>query len=140
MMTKSSIQKFRQVKPPTPIAKLKNKKIALFVPCYIDQLYPEVGMASYRFLQRYIPHLEVPEGQTCCGQPMMNSGYFKSASQVGCYLSEIFLDYDYIVCPSASCASMVRHHLVDVMGGQQKNNSRDKKQMEKIIQVASRFL
>ncbi|MGD8316502.1 MAG: heterodisulfide reductase-related iron-sulfur binding cluster, partial [Myxococcales bacterium] len=49
-------------------------KVALFVPCYLDLLYPEVGMATLELLEKQGIEVEYPEAQTCCGQPMANTG------------------------------------------------------------------
>ena len=48
--------------------------VGLFIPCYIDQLYPQVGLATLELLERYGYQVEFPEAQTCCGQPMANTG------------------------------------------------------------------
>ncbi len=50
-------------------------KIALFVPCYIDQFYPQVAIATLELLEKFGMEVSVPEKQTCCGQPMANSGF-----------------------------------------------------------------
>ncbi len=50
-------------------------KIGLFIPCYVDQFYPKVGIATYELLQKLGCDVHFPMGQTCCGQPMANSGY-----------------------------------------------------------------
>ena len=49
-------------------------KVGLFVPCYVDALYPEAGVATYKLLKHYGLDVGYPEKQTCCGQPMANSG------------------------------------------------------------------
>ena len=50
-------------------------KVALFIPCYVDHFYPNVGMATVAVLEHFGVQAEFPESQTCCGQPMANSGY-----------------------------------------------------------------
>jgi L-lactate dehydrogenase complex protein LldE len=85
-------------------------KIGLFVPCYIDQLYPQVGMATLRVLQHLGLDVEFPEEQTCCGQPMANAGCAESARPLAERFLEIFGKYDQVVAPSGSCVSMVRNH------------------------------
>lgn len=84
--------------------------VALFVPCYIDQFYPDVAVATLELLEQLGVDVEYPEGQTCCGQPMANTGCSQDAAPVARRLVEIFADYDAVVCPSGSCASMIRHH------------------------------
>ncbi len=82
--------------------------VGLFVPCYVDALYPEVGVATYKLLKHYGLDVEYPERQTCCGQPMANAGFEQmSDNLVGSY-EELFAKYDYVVAPSASCAAYIR--------------------------------
>ena len=85
-------------------------KVALFIPCYVDQFYPQVGMATVRVLEHFGVEHEFPEGQTCCGQPMANSGCMPEAKPLAEKYIDVFDGYDHIVAPSGSCVSMVRHH------------------------------
>ncbi len=84
--------------------------VGLFVPCYIDQLYPDVGLATVELLERFDCRVEFPEAQTCCGQPMANAGLTDYARPLATRFVEIFKSYDYVVCPSGSCTAMVRAH------------------------------
>jgi L-lactate dehydrogenase complex protein LldE len=84
--------------------------VGLFVPCYIDQLYPQVGMATVELLERFGVEVEFPEAQTCCGQPMANAGCTAAAEPLAHRFVEIFAPYEYAVAPSGSCVAMVRHH------------------------------
>ena len=83
-------------------------KIGLFVPCYVDALYPEVGVSTYRLLKSLGLDVEYPEKQTCCGQPMGNAGFEHQAEPLAKKFDELFAGYDYVVAPSASCAAYVR--------------------------------
>lgn len=83
-------------------------KIGLFVPCYVDALYPEVGVSTYRLLKSLGLDVEYPERQTCCGQPMGNAGFERMAVPLAEKYDALFRDYDYVVAPSASCAAYVR--------------------------------
>lgn len=85
-------------------------KVALFVPCYVDLAYPEVAMATLDLLEKLGIEVDYPEAQTCCGQPMANSGCDDDARPVAEHFVNTFSGYEYIVCPSGSCTSMVRHH------------------------------
>ena len=78
-------------------------KIALFIPCYINALYPQVGEASYRLLRSLGLDVDYPLEQTCCGQPMANAGYERDAQPLAERMEELFAGYDYVVGPSASC-------------------------------------
>lgn len=88
-------------------------RIGLFIPCYVDQFYPKVAIATYELLQKLGCEVSFPMGQTCCGQPMANSGYEHLTK--GCDTNFIanFIDFDYIVCPSGSCVLHVKEHLHD---------------------------
>ncbi|MFZ1863855.1 MAG: (Fe-S)-binding protein [Polyangiales bacterium] len=85
-------------------------KVALFIPCYVDLVYPEVGMATLELLEKQGIEVEYPEAQTCCGQPMANTGCLSDARPVAEHFVKTFSGYEYIVCPSGSCTSMVRNH------------------------------
>ena len=85
-------------------------KVALFITCLADNLYPQVGEAVVRILNRCGVRVEFPEAQTCCGQPAFNSGYAGEARAVGRTLLDAFADADYVVSPSGSCSGMVRHY------------------------------
>ena len=87
--------------------------VALFVPCYIDQFYPDVAIATLELLEQLGVDVEYPEGQTCCGQPMANTGCTEDARPVARRFVEMMADYDAVVCPSGSCAAMVRHHYAE---------------------------
>jgi len=83
-------------------------KIGLFIPCYVDALYPEVGVSTYKLLKSLGLDVEYPEKQTCCGQPMGNAGFERMAVPLAEKYEELFKGYDYVVAPSASCAAYVR--------------------------------
>ena len=84
--------------------------VALFVPCYIDQFYPDVAIATLELLERLGVEVDYPEAQTCCGQPMANTGCDSDAEPVARRFVDIFGEYDAVVCPSGSCTAMIRHH------------------------------
>ena len=92
-------------------------KVGLFVPCYIDQLYPEVGLATVAVLERHGVDLEYPEGQTCCGQPMANSGCGDDTAPLARRFLELFRGYDHVVAPSGSCVAMVRNQYREYLDG-----------------------
>ncbi|WP_182865081.1 (Fe-S)-binding protein [Rhodopirellula sp. JC639] len=84
--------------------------VALFVPCYIDQLYPDVAIATLELLERLGVDVEYPDDQTCCGQPMANTGCDADTAPVARRFVDLFADFEAVVCPSGSCVSMVRNH------------------------------
>ena len=86
-------------------------KVALFIPCYIDAFFPDVGIATLELLERFGCSVAYPLGQTCCGQPMANSGCQDDAAGVERHFVRTFAGFDWIVTPSGSCAHHVREHL-----------------------------
>jgi L-lactate dehydrogenase complex protein LldE len=82
--------------------------IALFIPCYIDQFYPQIGQSTARLVTRFGGPAVFPLEQTCCGQPAFNSGYWGEARRVIRHFCEVFRPYRWIVCPSGSCTAMCR--------------------------------
>ena len=83
-------------------------RVALFVPCYIDAFFPEVGVATLELLERLGCEVEYPFDQTCCGQPMANSGCQAEAAATERNFVANFKGYDHVVCPSGSCVNHVR--------------------------------
>jgi L-lactate dehydrogenase complex protein LldE len=90
-------------------------KVALFVPCYVDQLAPQTAWAAVEVLERHGCEVILPREQTCCGQPLANAGYAVDAAPIAKHFLDVFEGYDHIVAPSASCVAMVRKHYHDVI-------------------------
>lgn len=86
-------------------------KVGLFIPCYIDAFFPEVGVATLELLEKLGCEVGYPIDQTCCGQPMANSGCEDDAAGVEAHFVECFKDFDIVVGPSASCVNHVRYNL-----------------------------
>ncbi|WP_026962603.1 (Fe-S)-binding protein [Alicyclobacillus herbarius] len=89
-------------------------KVALFVTCLADSLYPQVAEAMVRVLHHLGVQVEFPEAQTCCGQPAFNSGYAEEARVVARTLLDAFRSYEYVVSPSGSCCGMIHHYYPDL--------------------------
>jgi L-lactate dehydrogenase complex protein LldE len=85
-------------------------RIGLFVTCLTDTLFPDTGKAVVTVLERLGHQVEFPRQQACCGQMHFNTGYRKQALPMARNLVSAFADYEAIVTPSASCASMVREY------------------------------
>jgi len=83
-------------------------KVSLFVPCFVDQLLPQVAADTVRVLRRIGCLVTFPQDQTCCGQVGFNSGYWDEARPCAERFLRVFQDAQYIVCPSGSCCTMVR--------------------------------
>ena len=84
--------------------------IGLFIPCYIDQFYPQAAIATLELLEKLEVEVVYPKQQTCCGQPMANSGYENTAWDVARRFVQNFKNFDYIVTPSGSCALHVKEN------------------------------
>lgn len=89
-------------------------RVGLFVPCFVDAFFPDVGVATLELLERLGIDVEYPEGQTCCGQPLANAGAQREAAGAEALFVASFADYDHVVGPSASCINHVRHHLTAI--------------------------
>ena len=89
-------------------------KADLFVTCIIDQLFPEVGVSAVRVLRRMGVTVGFPEGQTCCGQAVYNSGYTREARELALRTLDEFEGSDYVVVPSGSCSAMIRVFYLDL--------------------------
>src|SRR5580698_7445255 len=91
------------VEQENPAKPRKLGKIGLFIPCYIDMIYPEVGIATLELLERFGLNVGFPLNQTCCGQPMSNSGDEANAAATERLFIHNFREYDCIVGPAGSC-------------------------------------
>jgi len=83
-------------------------RVALFITCFNDTLFPETGKATVEVLERVGVEVEFPVEQTCCGQMHFNTGYQREAIPLVRRFVEVFKGYDAVVAPSGSCVSMVR--------------------------------
>ena len=83
-------------------------KVGLFIPCYINAVYPQVGRASCELLRRVGCEVAYPLDQTCWGQPMADAGFERDAAALAERMNALFGRYDYVVGPSASCVVFVR--------------------------------
>ena len=89
-------------------------KTGLFIPCYVDAFFPEVGIATLELLERFDVDVVYPLDQTCCGQPMANSGCERDAAATEALFVRNFAGFDYVVTPSGSCTHHVREHLTAI--------------------------
>jgi L-lactate dehydrogenase complex protein LldE len=89
-------------------------KVALFVPCFIDAFFPDVAVATLELLERFGCEVAYPLEQTCCGQPMANSGCHTDAAGAEALFVRNFAGYDHIVGPSASCIHHIRENLTAI--------------------------
>ena len=91
-----------------PMPKNNQSKATLFVTCIIDQLYPQVGVSVVKVLRRLGVDVDFPMEQTCCGQPVYNSGFTDQARKLAERVLQSFQDCRYVVVPSGSCTAMMR--------------------------------
>ena len=90
-------------------------RVALFVTCLVDLYRPVVGFAAIKLLEQAGCTVEVPEAQTCCGQPGYNSGDHASAVKLARQVIQAFEGYDYVVAPSGSCGGMIKTHYTEML-------------------------
>ena len=90
--------------------------VALFIPCYVDQFYPAVAIATLELLEKLGCEVMVPRNQTCCGQPMANSGFASQSAGCDRNMARQFGGFDHIVCPSGSCVLHLREHNAGIQG------------------------
>ena len=96
------------------MAQRPGTQASLFVTCIIDQLYPEVGVSVVQVLRKLGVRVAFPQDQTCCGQPLYNSGFTRQARQLAQRVIRSFGSSQYIVVPSGSCAAMMRVFYLDL--------------------------
>ena len=85
-------------------------KVQLFIPCFVDQLYPQTAFNMVKVLEKTSCDVHYNTNQTCCGQPAFNAGYWNEAKDVCTKFMKDFDNADYIVAPSASCVGFVRNY------------------------------
>src|SRR3954469_9003473 len=85
-------------------------RVALLVTCLVDLFRPSIGFAAVKLLEEAGCTVEVPEAQTCCGQPAYNSGDRADTASIAKGVIAAFEGYDYVVAPSGSCTGMIKKH------------------------------
>ncbi|MCH8235899.1 MAG: (Fe-S)-binding protein [Chloroflexi bacterium] len=112
-------------------------RVQLFVTCLVDQFRPEVGESVVNVLERLGVRVDFPEGQTCCGQPAFNSGFWEEARGVARHFLDVFdATEGPIVVPSGSCGAMVRNFYGELFEGEPPKV--DPKDLERVRRVAGR--
>lgn len=89
-------------------------KTELFIPCFIDQLFPETAFSTVKILEKAGCVVDYNPEQTCCGQPAFNAGFWDDAKTVGRKFLNSFSEESVIVAPSASCTGMVKNYYNDL--------------------------
>jgi L-lactate dehydrogenase complex protein LldE len=97
-----------------PVARKAGVRIALFITCYNDTLFPETGIAVVRVLEKLGHTVEFPRAQTCCGQMHYNTGYQAEALPLVRRFVQVFRDSEVVCVPSSSCVAMIREHYLKI--------------------------
>jgi len=92
-------------------------KITLFIPCFVDLIYPQVGISMVQILERLGHSVECPEAVACCGQPAYNSGYWDEARQVAAKTLEALSQAEVVVIASGSCGAMLKVFYPELFAG-----------------------
>jgi L-lactate dehydrogenase complex protein LldE len=97
-------------------------KVQLFIPCFVDQLYPQTAFNMVKVLEKACCDVEYNTNQTCCGQPAFNAGFWEEAKSVATKFIKDFDSTDYIVAPSASCVGFVRNYYAQLFENSSQHN------------------
>ena len=113
-------------------------KVSLFVPCFVDQLFPETAFNMVKVLKKAGCKVAYNEKQTCCGQPAFNAGFRAESKEVCTKFIKDFSGSDYVVAPSASCVGFVRNYYPKLFDNSSYHN--DVKDLQKRTFEFSEFL
>src|ERR1044072_3286543 len=112
--------------------------VQLFIPCFVDQLFPETGFNMVKVLEKLGCNVSYNPNQTCCGQPAFNAGYWDECRSVATKFVKDFHTYDYIVAPSGSCTGFVRNYYGKLFDNSAAHN--EVKQLRKNMYEFTEFL
>ncbi len=113
-------------------------QVSLFVTCLVDLFFPEVGEATVKVLRRQGVEVDFPGGQTCCGQPAFNSGYWDDARSAARHFLDVFeATENYIVTPSGSCAMMVKQEYPHLFENDPKLKARARALAQRVYEFSS---
>jgi len=97
-------------------------RVQLFIPCFIDQLYPDTAFNMVKVLEKATCDVSYNTNQTCCGQPAFNAGFWDEARVVATKFLKDFEDAEYIVAPSASCVGFVKNYYTKLFENSSSHN------------------
>jgi L-lactate dehydrogenase complex protein LldE len=112
--------------------------VDIFIPCFIDQIYPQAAMNMVKVLEKAGCDVNYNPEQTCCGQPGFNAGFWEEAKKVGEKFIKEFQNDRYIICPSASCVGMIKNYYPEMFYNSALHN--EYKQLSKNIHEFSDFM
>ena len=116
---------------------ISRPRVGLFVTCLVDLYRPVVGFAAVKLLEQAGCRVEVPERQTCCGQPAYNMGDHGDTAAIALQVIETFESHDYVVAPSGSCAAMLKEHYPKLFEGDPTLRSRADRLADKTFELVS---
>jgi L-lactate dehydrogenase complex protein LldE len=117
----------------------ERRQVSLFVTCIVDQIMPEVGVATVRLLRRAGFDVAFPQEQTCCGQPFFNSGFRQQARRLAERTVDIFAEAPAVILPSGSCTTMIRKEYPHLLAGNPRYRYRAQRLAQKSFEL-SEFL
>ena len=97
-------------------------KVQLFIPCFVDQLYPQTAFNMAKVLEKACCDVAYNTNQTCCGQPAFNAGFWNEAKTVATKFIKDFDNTDYVVAPSASCVGFIRNYYSKIFENSSQHN------------------
>src|SRR5437016_8300302 len=98
-------------------------KVTLFIPCFVDLMFPQVGISMVNILERLGHTIECPEELACCGQPAFNSGYWPEARSVAVNVLNKLRDAEVVVIASGSCGAMLKIFYHELFAGTEQAES-----------------
>lgn len=117
--------------------KPKRHQVGLFATCLVNTMRPTVGFAALKLLEDAGCDVEVPEKQSCCGQPAFNSGDDEGTRQIAYQIIDVFEGYDYVIIPSGSCAGMIKKNFDGLFEGQPEWQARAQALADKTYELLS---
>ena len=124
-------------KPESTSGPAPSPRVGLFVTCLVDSMRPSVGFAALKLLREAGCRVEVPQAQTCCGQPAFNSGDTRDTASLARRFIEIFEPFDFVVAPSGSCVGMTRAHYPEALADDPAWADRARRLGEKTFELMS---
>lgn len=115
----------------------ENPRVGLFVTCLVNAMRPNIGFAALKLLEEAGCRVEVPDKQTCCGQPAFNSGDFGSTAMLARQFIAQFEPYDFVVAPSGSCVGMTRVHYEEALQDDPEWAERARRLGERTFEITS---
>lgn len=92
-------------------------KISLFIPCFVDLMFPQVGISMVRIFEKLGHEVDVPKAPACCGQPAFNTGYWDESREIAVNIMESFREAEAVVVPSGSCGAMMKVFYTQLFAG-----------------------